>query len=835
MAQAAGYSFDTATVTGSTVRDLAGYFLDGTIVGSAAITTGKTGYGNALHCTGGALQVPVAAGTYPVNTDGGLTVAAWVILDTTTATARCIASGKSAGVLDWALYASNASGNVEAVIEGTTYSSSTSIRDGAWHHVMVIIDTSHGAGNDQLQIVVDGTVVLSLTSQTTGLAYSGAVTIEAGRNALSGGEPLNGILDDFRWWNDPVESASWPTVRDNQQTDLQLAIYPFDDGTGDDFGVYNRDLTLAGSSSFVTSMYGSGLRSTTAAAGASGTVAFGDVDRLAITGWMRLDTAPTGSPAPVMSIKDSGGTEKVRVVVNTDRTVTCTWVTIYGTYSVTSGSTLTVGQWSRFQFAMNPTYVSIRLDSLTPQITNTSNPVPHLTPAVLDLETLYIGGDAAGGAAVTFDYLNFTQNFVSSPSNQYWIGPVNRTPVKPANVARGIYEFNEGAGTTAHDSSSSSNDLTLTAGGSWITGVQGTALGNNGAPGAGARKASGLVWDASPKGWAAAGWVRLRASSGGARFLVLRNSSGEVAHLGYLSGLLWGRLFGAGGSTGLITSSAAPLTAETWTHVAMSCNGSTMQFYVNGVFAFSADYTVGALLSPTELNMGGDNSDGSNDAVGDMDSWALFDTPISTPNVAWLYANPGAMANLPVDVTLATAHETDTAHSVTSSKTATLGTGTETDTAYGIAATKATTLSTAEETDTAYPAVLSKDAGLATAAEVDTAYPVTANKAAGLGTANEVNTAYPVALSKTVTLETAHETDTAYVVTVTNEGAARVLSTAHETDTAYTVTATKTVTLATAHEIDRAFALIVEGAGVKWPALTVSNSQANRAEVSHGI
>ncbi|HEY9337894.1 MAG TPA: LamG-like jellyroll fold domain-containing protein, partial [Kribbella sp.] len=239
MAQGAGYNFNSDTVSGTTVRDLAGYFCDGTIVGSAAIVSGKSGYGNALSCTGGALQIVVPADTYPVNTDGGITVAAWVQLNNNTVAARCIASAKSSA-LDWALYASNASGNVEMVVEGTAYSSSTSIRDGAWHHVMVVVDRTFGPGSETVKIAIDGTLVLSTTGLTTGLGYSGDTTFNVGRNANTSAQALDGIVDDFRWFTTPVEPASWSTVRDAEQQDLQYAIYPFDDGTGDDQSIYNR-------------------------------------------------------------------------------------------------------------------------------------------------------------------------------------------------------------------------------------------------------------------------------------------------------------------------------------------------------------------------------------------------------------------------------------------------------------------------------------------------------------------------------------------------------------------------------------------------------------------
>lgn len=836
MAQAAGYSFNTDTVTGTTVRDLAGYFLDGTLVGSAALTTGKSGYGNALSLTGGAMQVPVADDTYPLSDVAGLAVAAWVKLDTTTAASRCIASiHTGSGSLDWALYASNASGNVEFVIEGAAYSTSTSVRDGSWHHVVAALDRTLGAGAEVVRIAIDGTIVLSTSGLTTNFQYFGGALLEAGRNVLTGTEVLDGAVDDLRWWNDPVETAYWSTIRDAEQVDLQLGIYPFDDGTGDDSSIYNRDLTLAGSASFVAGLYGSALRSAAAAAGGSVAVNFGDVDRLAITGWVRLDTAPVGSAAPVMALADAGGSNKFRAVVNTDRTITCTWVTIYGTLSVTSTSALTVGQWARFHFNMNPTYVGIRLDSTSQTTVSTGNSFPHLTPTVLDLKTLFVGGDATAGGQVSFDYVTFTQNFVDQPKNTYWAGPPISAPSRPANVARGIYEFNENTGTTTDDKSTFNNDLTLTASGGWTPGVQGSALSNVGSDGAGARSTS-LAWSSSPKGWSFAGWFKCRATSNGARIVAMRNPTSEVAHAFRFSTQFTIRLFDASGNTGLVSPAGGVITAETWTHLAASCNGSTIEFFKDGVHYGSADYAGGALLTPTELNVGGDVADGSGQEVADaVDSLQFFDTPISPSNVAWLYANPGALATPPVDVTLATAHETDTAHPLAPAKSVTFGTGHETGTAYGFAASKSVTLGTADESDTAHPLAVAKATPLATASEVDTAYPVAATKTSQLGTASETDTTHPLLVSKTVILETAHETDRAFVVSVDNAGAARVLETAHETDTAYSFTASKTVTLQTVHEVDRAFALILQGSGPKWPEFTVSNEPASRLEVSHGI
>ncbi|TCC48886.1 hypothetical protein E0H75_20165 [Kribbella capetownensis] len=637
MAQAAGYTFNADTVDGTTVRDVAGYFLPGTIVGSAVLVAAR--YGDGLNCTGGALHVvvrPPRAGEdfYPLNTDGGLSVAAWVQLNDTTAAPRCIASATSSSTLNWAVYASNSGGNVEARIAGATYSTSSSIRDGLEHHVLVVYDAT--PGTDTVTIAVDGVEVLSVNA-TAAFTYSATeVVMEAGRNTLTGTEALNGIIDDLRWWNDPVEETYWPTLIAAEQVDHQLAIYPFDHDTADDFGRFGRDLTVAPSASFTTGLYGRALVSAAAAAGATGAINFPDCDRLALSGWLRLDTAPTGTAAPVLAINDALGNGRVRVVVNTARTVTATWTTIDdGTVSVTSTATLTVGQWTRFLFAINPTYVQVRLEDAQETV-NIGDGVPHVTPAIDGLDTLYIGGDATAGGQVSYDYLTFTKNFLAEVTSGYWSGAPVATPYRPENVARGIYHFNENAGTLVDDKSPSGNDLTLTGAGSWITGVQGSALGSNGT-GPGASRTT-LTWPASPPGWAFSAWVKCRASSSGARFLVLRNSSSEVAHAGILDGVFWVRLFGASGTTGILSSARGPIAAETWTQVAASCDQKAIRFFLDGKPFTIEPYSVGALLQPTELNVGGDNPDSS---VADVDDLRLFDSPISAANVRWLHQNPG--------------------------------------------------------------------------------------------------------------------------------------------------------------------------------------------------
>jgi hypothetical protein len=200
-----------------------------------------------------------------------------------------------------------------------------------------------------------------------------------------------------------------------------------------------------------------------------------------------------------------------------------------------------------------------------------------------------------------------------------------------------VYAANENTGTAVADRSRSGNNLVLASAGSWVTGIQGSAIGSNGT-GPGAHKTSGLAWDAAPKGWAFSGWFKCRSGSSGARILVWRNGSSETAHAFFLGGAFQVRLYDAVGNSGLLSPNGSAVAAETWTHLAASCDGATVRFFKAGVYFGAIAYIRAALLQPNLLYVGGDQPDGS---VADVDDLVMFDTPISPANVAWLYANPG--------------------------------------------------------------------------------------------------------------------------------------------------------------------------------------------------
>ena len=654
MAQSAGYTFEPSTVSvpgGVTrIRDVAGYGVDGTLVGSVALTS-TAKYGQALNCTGGAMQANPVAASYPLNTDGGMSLFCWVKLNDNTSAVRVIASASSGGSLAWSLQASNASGFVSMTIAGTEFATTTSIRDGAWHAITMVYDKV--SATKTVKIDIDGTLALNTTA-TPALAYSGTTVVEVGRNALTGTTPLNGIVDDFRWWNDPVETSFWPNLRAAEQRDFLLGVYPFD-GDGVDRSVYGNDLTVHGTATYPSTVqYDRGLKGNGTNPAATRDVMWGSLDRLTTVGWLTLDAAPA-TAQPALTITDTSNAIKGQLVVNPDRTLTATWNTLDGTFSVTSGIAMTVGTPYRLSLSMNPTYVDIQLGAQDGASgawqTTVGGGTPHLTPQVADLNRLYVAGGPTGAAAVTWDYLTFIANFISAETLvRYWSGAAVPGPqAPPAPVAR--YNFDEGSGTTAADTSGNGNTLTLMANGTWVTGSSGSGSALR-APATGSMAAASTTsltgWGASPRGWSASAWMKFDTPGSGARMLVMRTATGEVAQIGFLSGRLWVRLYNAtGGATGILNPAAAGISANTWYHVVATLDRYTLRLYRNGVLVFT-EYARfinvdldDALPVPTRLWVGGDNADAG---VGAVDQLRLYNQPLSDANVAWLYGEGAAAA-----------------------------------------------------------------------------------------------------------------------------------------------------------------------------------------------
>jgi len=170
------------------------------------------------------------------------------------------------------------------------------------------------------------------------------------------------------------------------------------------------------------------------------------------------------------------------------------------------------------------------------------------------------------------------------------------------------YSFDEGSGTSAADSSGNGNKGTLVNGATWSTSAKfGAAASFDGSDDridVGDSNSLDLT-----SGMTLEAWVRPTANSG-YRTVVLKEIPGELAYSLYAadsdhgtrpSG--WVRI--AGTSRYADGTGSVPL--NTYSHVAVTYNGSALVFYVNGVQTRSTAVTGSIMTSTMSLRIGGNS------------------------------------------------------------------------------------------------------------------------------------------------------------------------------------------------------------------------------------
>lgn len=209
------------------------------------------------------------------------------------------------------------------------------------------------------------------------------------------------------------------------------------------------------------------------------------------------------------------------------------------------------------------------------------------------------------------------------------------------NTLMAAYSFSEGSGTTTTDASGNGHTLTLNSA-TWATGHTGSGISNTTTS-----QGAGAAFEAPTAAITIMAWIKpLLLSSGGTYLAVGLIDTGGNTDVAVFtqrgdfgtSNILQCNLR-VGGTLRSIYGPA--LTVGTWTHVAVTFNGSTIVLYINGTLYTSSSFS-GTLGTGDRITIAGTdpvNTYGSQVTVDDV---RVFSTALTATEVASASSTPVA-------------------------------------------------------------------------------------------------------------------------------------------------------------------------------------------------
>jgi hypothetical protein len=201
------------------------------------------------------------------------------------------------------------------------------------------------------------------------------------------------------------------------------------------------------------------------------------------------------------------------------------------------------------------------------------------------------------------------------------------------------WKLDEVAGSaTAADASGNGNDATLTglsSASAWTTGHTGGALKCDGTGGALVNHSASI--DAITKGATVAAWVyRLSATTGFS--VVLSRQIGTTSGEYYWLGLSGDYAAISSSATPMISTTTVPM--GTWTHLAVTHDGSTARIYMNGTQVFSRNASAYFRADTSKVTICGNQNDASGAIIerwnGLVDDVQLYSRALTSTEIASL-------------------------------------------------------------------------------------------------------------------------------------------------------------------------------------------------------
>jgi len=383
------------------------------------------------------------ANEYNYDLAGPMSVASWIKVDSFTKAYQAIVTK---GNTAWRLTRNNTNNTVRFTCNGLStnnVASVTSVNDGAWHHVVGVYTGS------QLQIYIDG--VLNNSVAATGVIARNAQNVQIARNAELASTEFDGKIHDVRIYSVPLSPSR---VAELYGAIGRWKLNQTSGTTANDSSVFAKHGTVNGTANWSSDCGGTGVfdfnGSTNYISIANGSN-LQPTSAMTIAAWVRGDSWGAGTDNDTLLRKGEANPNNYALAISDGRVE----LILDGNdgAGIRGNTVLTTGQWYHVAATWDGSTVSIYVNGV---LDNT--PVARAGTIGADTRPLYIGGRSG---ADQFDGLMRDVVFYNRA--------LYATEIKRLAGLVGYWQFAEGTGTTAADSSGQTNDATLSGGATWTT------------------------------------------------------------------------------------------------------------------------------------------------------------------------------------------------------------------------------------------------------------------------------------------------------------------------------------------------------------------------------
>ena len=264
---------------------------------------------------------------------------------------------------------------------------------------------------------------------------------------------------------------------------------------------------------------------------------------------------------------------------------------------------------------VNLTFATAPPSGLTLYLDGIARTAPFTVDTLIDFNhTVEARNQTVGNNVYTFaswsDGGTQTHTIVAPSDAQSYTASFTVAPAAPTGLMV-AWGFNEGAGTSAADSSGNNNTATLLNGLTWGTGKYGSGLSFDGANDYLSAPNSPSL-DITGTGLTLSTWLKPSTASTGDQVVLGKhwNTTMTSPYYQYALELQTNGtrpVFLIGTATGLrAVAMTGSLTKNVWSHLAIVWNGSTVQFYVNGALVSSGSLSASMTARGNPLRLGAD-------------------------------------------------------------------------------------------------------------------------------------------------------------------------------------------------------------------------------------